>query len=96
MISEVFTILIYAQTTVNARHIFIDISVTMSQRKVITICMDSYRLTLYISSVVYILASRGPILKFYRGAHVRHVFIQILRKFKMTKIFSCRHVPGLG
>ena len=65
MISGVFTILIYAQTTVNTRHIFIDISVTMGQRKVITICMDSYRLTLYISSVVYMLASRGPILKLY-------------------------------
>ena len=65
MISGVFTILIYAQTTVNTRHIFIDISVTMGQRKVITICMDSYRLTLYISSVVYMLASRSPILKLY-------------------------------
>ena len=57
--------MIYAQTTVNTRHIFIDISVTMGQRKVITICMDSYRLTLFISSVVYMLASRGPILKLY-------------------------------
>ena len=67
MKSGVFTILIYAQTTVNTRHIFIDISVTMGQRKVITIYsyMNSYRLTLYISSVVYMLASRGPILKLY-------------------------------
>ena len=45
--------------------IFIDISVTMGQRKVIIIYMNSYRLTLYISSVVYMLALRGPILKLY-------------------------------
>ena len=52
-------------TAVNAT-VFIYISVTMGQRKVIIIYMNSYQLTLYISSVVYMLASRGPILKLYQ------------------------------
>ena len=49
----------------------------MGQRKVITICMDSYWLTLYIGSVVYMLASRGPILKLYQ-----------LLKFMISGVFA--------